>query len=76
MKIEIKSVCLKDLKVSHYCKNYCKTHGSDQTRTEVSVTEHAQSSTENQHQENTLSNTLAQRHPSDGYEAEQGTDPA
>lgn len=47
MKIEIKSVCLKDLKVSHYCKNYCKTHRSDQTRSEVSVTEHAQSSTEN-----------------------------
>lgn len=62
--------------LKYLTENHCRTHCGDQTSSEVSAIEHAKRSTENELQENTLCNTLAQRLPSDGYKAEQGTDPA
>lgn len=57
-------------------ENYCKTHCGHKTTSEASMIERTQSSADNNHQENTLFPTLAQRHSSDCCEANQGTDPA
>lgn len=63
--------------LKYLTENYCKTHHSDRTNSEVSVIDTQYRVLENQHQENTLSLPLLHRGIQvDCYEADQEADPA